>query len=117
LISKGAKNVVITLGEKGAVWLAGGNTFSRARQPLVHSFSGLDKAVHIPGRVVKAVDTSGAGDAFIGALAYFLALGSDVSLCLEKANFVASESVQKHGTQTSFPKRSDLPPSFFDLTK
>lgn len=54
---------------------------------------------------VKPVDTTGAGDAFIGALAYVLATKPEVNLkkAVELSCYVASESTTKPGTQDSFP--------------
>jgi ribokinase len=91
LLSRGVGNVLITLGEKGCL--------------IVNS----EGAVHIPADKVKVVDTTGAGDAFVGALAHFLALGLTLKSAAEKAVKVASLSVQGKGTQTSFPERSAIP--------
>jgi ribokinase len=63
---------------------------------------------HLSGVPVTAVDTSGAGDAFCGALAAFLAEGDSLLLAARKANVVAATSVTRHGTQASFPKRTEL---------
>ena len=110
--------VLVTLGENGAL-LAGKNQATGAvetrLQPLV-------------GERVVAVDTTGAGDCFIGALAFFLArhmrehgTGRDdtaklfeaLAACVPKASTVASNSVTKRGTQTSYPQPSELPASLF----
>jgi ribokinase len=63
---------------------------------------------------VKALDTTGAGDAFVGSLAFFLAAGKSLSDAIERANRIAAISVQSSGTQTSFPEAKDLPT---ELTK
>jgi ribokinase len=64
---------------------------------------------HIPGIPVAAVDTSGAGDAFCGAFAAYLAEGNDsIFETARKANEVAARSVMRPGTQASFPRRQDL---------
>ena len=57
----------------------------------------------------------GAGDCFLGALAYFLAYHSDWPLAKVVTNScrVASLSVQKNGTQTSFPHRDELESDLF----
>jgi len=55
------------------------------------------------------VDTTGAGDAFVGSLATFLAAGHDLETALPAAGRVAAASVRAEGTQTSFPARADLP--------
>lgn len=87
----GAGSVVITLGEDGC---------------LVAHEKGVDL---LPGERVDAVDTTGAGDAFVGALAFCLARGDDLRESARLANRVAALSVLGHGTQTSFPDRDDLP--------
>jgi ribokinase len=56
------------------------------------------------------VDTTGAGDAFVGTLAYFLAAGKSPAEAVTRANRVAGISVQRRGTQTSFPSAGELPP-------
>ena len=91
LRDKGAGSVVVTLGHDGA---------------LVCDDDGVD---HLPGESVDAVDTTGAGDAFVGALAAFLAKGVGLRESARWANRVAALSVRGHGTQTSFPGHEDLP--------
>lgn len=56
------------------------------------------------------MDTTGAGDAFIGALAYVLATNpnADLKKAVEVACFVASDSTTRPGTQISFPGPSVL---------
>ena len=61
-------------------------------------------AVHRhPAPLVPVVDTTGAGDAFVGAFAYALASGMGETTALRLANLCAAESVTKPGTQASFP--------------
>ena len=91
LLSRGVKAVLITLGENGCL--------------IVNS----EGAIHIPADKVKVVDTTGAGDAFVGALAHFLALGLTLKNAATRAVKVASISVQGKGTQSSFPERSAIP--------
>ena len=57
----------------------------------------------------------GAGDSYVGALAYYLAVQPNLSLeeICTKASYVASISVQSPGTQTSYPSRKDLPTDLF----
>ncbi|XP_067635339.1 ribokinase isoform X4 [Eurosta solidaginis] len=91
LLEMGAKNVIITLGALGAV-------YATSADP--HKF------IHVPvGKVPKVVDTTGAGDAFIGALAYNMARFSSLPWhqLIGAANQVAAYSVQHPGTQASFP--------------
>ncbi|XP_022088584.1 ribokinase-like [Acanthaster planci] len=98
LLERGCKKVIITLGGQGSL-LA-----------LPDS-----EPAHVPARAVKAVDTTGAGDCYVGALAYYLAVKPHLSLeeMSQKASYVASISVQSPGTQTSYPTRKDLPTDLF----
>ena len=91
LIDRGTKNVILTLGERGCLLVT------------------RDMVKHIPVEPVKAIDTTGAGDSFIGSLAYFLALGKPMEEAISRSNFIASLSVKAVGTQTSFPNAEDLP--------
>ena len=61
------------------------------------------------------VDTTGAGDAFSGALVYFLVQMPNLQMdeVIKRACCVASISVQKEGTQASYPLRKDLPQWLF----
>lgn len=90
LRERGAARVIITLGDRGALVADGqGNEFIR-------------------GMSVKAVDTSGAGDAFIGALAVYLGEGLSMRDAVRRANAVAALSVTRAGTQASFPTRAEV---------
>jgi ribokinase len=89
LLQRGPKTVILTLGERGAL-LVDPNTVE-----------------HIPPIQVNAVDPTGAGDAFIGSLAVFLAEGVPMRDAILRANAVAALSVTKIGTQVSFPKRPE----------
>lgn len=95
LLARGAGKVILTLGERGSLLVT------------------AEETVHVPTASVQAVDTTGAGDAFCGSLAYFLAAGQPIVRAMEHANFVAGISVQKPGTQSSFPLRANLPPALF----
>lgn len=90
LLSKGARSIVLTLGKKGSILIEKDNT------------------KHFPAPEVEAVDTTGAGDAFIGSLGYYLSESGSIDDAIRKANIVASFSVQKPGTQASFPNAEDL---------
>jgi ribokinase len=65
-------------------------------------------AVHHLPRPVKAFDSTGAGDAFIGALVSRLVLGVSVGEAIEFANAAAAISVTRAGTQTSFATLDEL---------
>uniref|UniRef100_A0A0A9WXY4 Ribokinase n=1 Tax=Lygus hesperus TaxID=30085 RepID=A0A0A9WXY4_LYGHE len=94
----GSNVVIITLGEKGIVYQDRSN-----------------KTVHLPVRKINPVDSTGAGDAFVGALAFYMARYPQMSfnMQVERSAYVATESVLKKGTQTSYPQRSDLPTELF----
>lgn len=88
--SKGIKNVIITLGERGAFWSDGKNS----------GFESVPK--------VKAVDTTAAGDCFNGALAVALAEGKMIPEAVAFACRAASVSVTRLGAQASMPNRLEL---------
>ncbi|XP_053608608.1 ribokinase isoform X2 [Plodia interpunctella] len=89
LLGKGCDTVIITLGEKGAVYASKGDP----------------NPVHVMCESVTPIDTTGAGDAFVGALAVFLVSNKDLPLhqIVGAACDVATISVTKEGTQTSYP--------------
>jgi len=67
-----------------------------------------DSVVEVAARVADAVDTTGAGDAFTGALALGLAAGSPLADAAREASLVAAVSVTRRGAQPSYPSRADL---------
>ncbi|KAJ8720200.1 hypothetical protein PYW07_012243 [Mythimna separata] len=93
LLETGCESVIITLGPEGAVYL------SKHEQ----------QAVHVLCEHVTPVDTTGAGDAFVGALATYLVTYKDQSMhqIIGAACHVATVSVTKEGTQTSYPSKFD----------
>jgi ribokinase len=82
--------VCVTRGKRGALALVGG-------EPLI-----------VPGRAVKAIDTTGAGDCFVGALAAQLAKGTPLSEALGYANLAASICVQRMGAAPSMPSEAEV---------
>ena len=90
LLARGFRRVVVTLGARGS---------------LVADVAGHR---HVPAFTVGCVDTSGAGDAFIGSLAVFLAEGVPEQEALSRANLYAALSTTRVGTQKSFPRRADF---------
>jgi ribokinase len=90
LVEKGAKNVIVTLGERGAL-------FTNAKKEVVYSV-----------RKVKAKDTTAAGDSFMGAFAVALAEGKSDEQAIEFANLVSSVVVTKKGAQSSIPERKSI---------
>ncbi|WP_145106818.1 ribokinase [Cereibacter sediminicola] len=84
LIARGIGTVIVTLGGRGARLVTG------------------EGVVRIPPVRVTPVDTTGAGDAFIGAFAHFLAATGDVEGALTQAARYAAHSVTGRGTQKSY---------------
>jgi ribokinase len=67
-----------------------------------------DEAFLVEGRKVRAIDTTGAGDCFCGALAACLAANMDLREAVEQANAAAALSVQKAGAAPSMPSRREV---------
>jgi len=88
LVAGGIRRVIITLGANGSL-LAG---------------RGLSE--HVPPFAVKSIDSSGAGDAFIGSFAVFLAEGVPEQEAVRRANLYAGLSTTGVGTQKSFYDRA-----------
>jgi ribokinase len=82
--------ICITLGKRGAVALVEG-------EPLI-----------VAGREVEAIDTTGAGDCFVGALASQLASGRNLRDALSYANAAASICVQRMGAAPSMPTAAEV---------
>lgn len=90
LLNAGVGNVIVTMGARGSVLVDSNSTrFFQAHR-------------------VKAVDTTAAGDAFNGALAFSLASGRGLSEAVPFANAVAAYSVTKVGAQSSMPTMREL---------
>jgi ribokinase len=67
-----------------------------------------DQPEIIPGRAVTAVDTTGAGDCFVGAVAALLADGKPIRNALDYANASASICVQRMGAAPSMPTAAEV---------
>ncbi|WP_032829419.1 ribokinase [Pseudomonas sp. GM74] len=90
LIALGAGKVIITLGAQGSLF-ADGQRFE-----------------HFPAPVVKAVDTTAAGDTFVGGFAAALAAGKDEAQAIRFGQVAAALSVTRAGAQPSIPALSDV---------
>lgn len=90
LINLGIKKIIITLGEKGLFYSDG------------------QEEIHLKASSVKAIDTTGAGDAFNGALAFSLSKGKPIKACLELANKAAGLSTTKLGAGDAMPFINDI---------
>lgn len=90
LLKQGVTAVVITLGAEGALVVT------------------ADRIEHVPGQKVDVVDTTGAGDAFSGALAVALAEGMELAEAVAFSNAAAALQVTKIGTAPAMPYRKDV---------
>ncbi|TNC27250.1 ribokinase [Amycolatopsis alkalitolerans] len=90
LLELGPRSAVVTLGARGALVITG------------------DGLTEVASPKVEAVDTTGAGDAFTGALAASLATGVTLETAARKAVRVAAISVTRQGAQPSYPAAEEL---------
>ncbi len=90
LANRADQRIVVTLGPRGALAVAG------------------EETLRVPGRPVTPVDTTGAGDCFVGTLAVALARGRPFASALAIANTAASLSVQKEGAGPSMPTAKEI---------
>jgi ribokinase len=90
LIHLGIKKIIITLGKKGLFYSDG------------------KEEIYLKANQVKAIDTTGAGDAFNGGLAFGLLKGKSIKECLELANRVAGISTTKLGAGNAMPFLKDI---------
>ena len=85
------KNSIVTLGSEGAVLITSDGNLSRVSAPKVN-----------------AVDTTGAGDAFVGVFAFGLASGKNPEDAMKLGVKVASMSVTRKGAQSSYPSQAEI---------
>ena len=90
LLNLGIKKIIITLGEKGLFYSDG------------------KEETYLKASAVKAIDTTGAGDAFNGGLAFGLSKEKPIKECLELANKVAGISTTKLGAGDAMPFIQDI---------
>ena len=85
------KNSIVTLGSQGAVYISAEGQLTKVSAPKV-----------------TAVDTTGAGDAFVGTFAYSLASGNDPVTAMTLGIKIASLSVTRKGAQSSYPNQAEI---------
>jgi len=90
LLKLGPRWVIITLGEQGAVIVT------------------TEKTTHLPAPSVKVIDTTAAGDAFIGALTAGLIDGLAMEAAVADANIAGALAVTRNGAQPSLPTREKV---------
>ena len=85
------KNSIVTLGSQGAAFISADRELTRIAAPNV-----------------RAVDTTGAGDAFVGTFAYSIASGKDPVSAMTLGIKVATSSVTRKGAQSSYPHQAEI---------
>ena len=90
LLAAGLRQVIVTLGADGALLVADG------------------PATHVPPAPVTPLDTTGAGDAFIGSFAHFYARSGDTVAAMGQAARYAADSITKPGTQSAFATAAEF---------
>jgi len=85
------KSSIVTLGSEGAVYISPQGELHRVSAPKV-----------------TAVDTTGAGDSFVGSFAFSLASGKDPVAAMSFGIKVASLSVTRKGAQSSYPDQAEI---------
>lgn len=90
LVNRGIATIIVTLGAKGAVLCRKGLTR------------------HFPALPVPTVDTTAAGDAFVGVLAAMLAEGKTIYEAIHLANAAGALATSKRGAQESLPTRKEI---------
>ncbi len=90
LIAKGIETVVVTMGSRGA---------------LLVTATQVTRIEPVP---VTPVDTTGAGDAFIGSFARYYVDGDGLESALKKAARYAADSITRRGTQKAYATEAEL---------
>lgn len=90
LMSRGVGNIIVTMGSKGSL------------------ICREDQASFVAARKVEAVDTTGAGDCYCGALCVALAEGETLEVAAEFATKASALAVQRPGAQNAMPYRKEI---------
>lgn len=90
LLQQGLRNLIISLGERGCLWMSWGKTR------------------HVAAYKVNATDTRSARDAFIGCFAHYYAKDGDVLNALEHASLYAACCVTRAGGQDTYPSLAEF---------
>lgn len=90
LIQRGAQTIIVTLGDKGCV------------------LANRDGSKFFPAHNVEVVDTTAAGDAFIGGFVSAMSTSNDLSKSVHYATAVAALTVTRFGAQSSLPNKDEV---------
>ncbi|WP_207652723.1 ribokinase [Desulfosporosinus sp. FKA] len=91
LVAKGCREIIVTLGAKGLFYMSSEGT-----------------TMYQPAFKVKALDTTAAGDTFVGAYAAAIAEGKPLQAALHFASAASALAVTRKGAQTSIPQRAEI---------
>ncbi len=91
LLARAGRDVLVTLGAAGVVYVQAGAP-----------------ALSVPAFPVEVVDTTAAGDTFVGAFAVVRADGADLADALRWASAAAALAVQRLGASASMPRRAEI---------
>lgn len=111
-----ARSAVITLGGLGAVWAtfeasesaAADGSAPQASGEGAGSAGGSGIGHHAAAAPAEVVDTTGAGDAFVGALAFSLALENDLGRAVELGTKAGTFAIKATGAQSSYARPADV---------
>lgn len=90
ILNKGCENLIVTLGSKGSMYLQ------------------EDKVQYFESKKINAVDTTAAGDSFVGALVTGIVEGKSIPESIDFASYVAALTVTKLGAQNSLPTKKEV---------
>ncbi|KAI5919901.1 Ribokinase-like protein [Camillea tinctor] len=97
-LGRGVRNVIVTLGGRGVYYMS-----------AAEGGAGAEKQGLVPAEKAKVVDTTAAGDTFVGQYALEVVSGAfDIEDAVKKANRAAAKTVEKLGAQDSIPWRDEL---------
>lgn len=108
LLAAGARSVVVTLGADGAIVAERAGAGEAVRTGADSGAVPTSVLTTVPAYRVRAVDTTGAGDAFVGAVAGELAVGQSLTDAVRFATAVSAVSVQRVGAQSSYANREEI---------
>src|SRR5699024_6917177 len=88
--NKGCRTLIVTLGSQGGIYLDN------------------SKIKYFESKKVKTIDTTAAGDAFVGAIGTGIVQGKSIEESIEYASYVSALTVTKSGAQSSLPRKFEV---------
>jgi ribokinase len=108
LVEAGARNAVVTAGAEGVAYCAAASPGADNSKIEVSGGEVSGGAVTVPGFLVHAVDSVGAGDTFVGALAAALGAGVGPAEAIRAAAAAGATAATRPGTQSGMPRPADI---------